>query len=107
MQLILNHILKQHGTAIPGSDAYGFPMDISRLVVCNSSNDSYTNPGQCRDEIFSFFEEYDWRGFLDLFENITNVTDSFLINETEFLNQISVLPRQELLFDLPMYYVGT
>ena len=119
MQLILNHILSSKHLLIPGSNEYPFPQDIGRVAVCEpepSFNGTPVLPESCRDEIFSFFDDQNLN--VELFKELAELflqveKNETIINETEFLlrsldyyQNASVLPRQQVLFDLPFYYVG-
>ena len=119
MQVILNHILSSKHLAIPGSNAYPFPQDIGRVAVCEpeaSFNGTPVPPEACRDEIFSFFDDQglNVHYFVDFAEEfLYKQSNEKLINKTEFFlhrldyyQNASVLPRQQVLFDLPFYYVG-
>ena len=116
MQVILNHILSSKHLAIPGSNAYPFPQDIGRVAVCEpeaSFNGTPVPPEACRDEIFSFFDDQglNVHYFVNFAEFLDNQSDETLINETflhrlDYYQNASVLPRQQVLFDLPFYYVG-
>jgi ABC-type multidrug transport system ATPase subunit len=116
MQVILNIVLKEHGTAIPGSSSLLFPIDITRSLACvtdgNSSNPDFRrvdgtpfglgefNITNCRDNFLNFFVEHP--GIEELIEGIfPNYT-----NETLELDIFTLARPQDLLFDLPMFYVG-
>ena len=54
------------------------------------------------NEEWEFNEE--WKSILD-YLNLSNVTDR-LIDITEMLRDNGTIPSQQILFDLPFYYIG-
>lgn len=64
----------------------------------------------CRDEVFSAFEELDWRGMLSWADSMAAITGSKTIRTyTELVRHLedkSYLPQQQVLFSLPFYYYG-
>ncbi len=92
MQIVLNHVLSKNPAPVPGSESLPLPVDVGRLIVCNQS---YA-PESCHDEYFSALAEFDWQELPD----DTNLTQLF-----EELYE-TPMPHQQLLFDLPFYYVG-
>ena len=116
MQVILNIILKEHGTPVPGSSPLPFPMDISRSLACvtdgNLSNPEIVsvdgsmfelgdfNITNCHDNFINFFVEH--------FEIVSLIIDHIpkYTNKTLKLEDLTLARPQDLLFDFPMFYVG-
>lgn len=135
MQIILNIILRDHGTPVPGSSPILIPMDVSRSLACETDGSAFNNPEiispngtfnitNCHDNLFNFFTEHpnitninntELREFindLSILLNITLPVDKIMdqiMEEEEELKNISIfsLARpQDLLFNLPMFYIG-
>ena len=115
MQIILNIVLKKHGTAVPGTGSLPFPVDISRSLACNASNRfnnpnvklangtliglNYFNITQCHDNLFNFLDDYP--GLI----RAARVDPS--LNETiENFTLVALTRAQDQLFSLPMFYIG-
>ena len=77
-------------------------LDVGRVIACNKSD--FDRPDVCYDEVFNFLLELNEESILDHL-NLTNVTDS-LIDITEMLRDNGTIPSQQILFDLPFYYIG-
>ncbi len=108
MQLILNHIISKHPLAIPGSDTFPMPVDVGRLIACETplNVNGTDGPQSCRDESFNFFLELNWEWIVN-FTNASHNPQFVEVAEQLFLfNETSAIPRQQLLFDLPFYYIG-
>lgn len=126
MQIILNIILKDHGTAVPGSSPVLIPMDISRSLACETNGSNHpeiilangTFPiTNCHDNLFNFFAEHN---ITELRSRTNELIDTLpfdipnktldKINETfdllEMLSITSLARPQDLLFNLPMFYIG-
>ena len=88
-----------------------FPQDVSRVINCNVSSVSSLDdqmPGTCYDEVFNFLTSFDVEALppslLDEeVPQLPNVTFAELI---EVLMVNSTIPTQQVLFDLPYYYLG-
>ncbi len=74
----------------------------------NTSNAPH-NAEECRHEIFNFFLEFpDWKQFLEQLEEISkfkNISEE-LQEGLQNISDVSFLPCQNVLFDLPLYYIG-
>ena len=119
MQIILNIILKEHRTAVPGTEAIPFPVDISRSLTCHPDNSSYNNPEiieiyntsiiglenltitDCHDSFANFLNDYEQ--LVNLAEILTNET---ITNEIDNYKINTLARPQDLLFNLPMFYIG-
>lgn len=85
-------------------------LDVGRVIACNKSD--FDRPNECYDEVFNFLlelnEEWEfneeWISILDHF-NLSSVTDR-LIDVIEILRDNGTIPSQQILFDLPFYYIG-
>ena len=72
------------------------------------------NAEECQHEIFNFFLEFpEWKQTLELIEKflpskLKNYTKELEMVEEglQNLSDISFLPCQNALFDLPLYYIG-
>lgn len=135
MQIILNIILRDHGTAVPGSSPVLIPMDIGRSVACETNGSAYSNPDiiwgdangtfditNCHDNLFNFFTEQNIIELNNSIFELINKTNNELypfqvpnrtvdkINQTfvmlEELSIASLARPQDLLFNLPMFYIG-
>ena len=85
-------------------------VDVGRTVPC-FKNDSDGYPTKCYDLILNFFLDYDanqWNKVLN--DTTDNNTVPLLLNITNSLNSTNALlgtvPKQDVLFDLPYYYIG-
>ena len=120
MQIILNFVLREHGTPVPGTAGVPLPMDISRSLAC-TSNDSFNNPEivtvdasaigmgefqitDCHDNFLNFFNDF------GEIENLTQTFPQFLPEGFEnlalALTLLTYARPQDLLFDFPMFYIG-
>ena len=117
MQLILNIIIRRHGTSVPGTTPLYIPMDISRSVACVKNGDECNNPEiiypeiiefngtsitNCHDNFLNVFVEFP--GLLNLLGQF-NVSefDEMLFNISYYT---SLARPQDLLYSLPMFYMG-
>ena len=115
MQVILNLILREHGTAVPGTASLSIPMDISRSLACNATNFTRnpeillvtgTEDGQapynitdCHDNFANFLD--DFPGLIQLANDISELKE-IIQNWTLF----TYARPQDLLFNLPMFYIS-
>ena len=117
MQIILNIVLKKHQTVVPGTGAVPFPMDISRSLTCRPANNSYNNPDievfnttifgtdnytitDCHDNFLNFLSDY------ERLVNLVTQSESKYHKELEIFNLMTLARPQDLLFNLPMFYIG-
>ncbi len=74
----------------------------------NTSNAPH-NAEECRHEIFNFFLEFPtWEKFLEQLEDIPelkNISEE-LQEGLQNISDVSFLPFQNVLLDLPLYYIG-
>ena len=116
MQIILNIVLKKHQTVVPGTGAVPFPMDISRSLTCRPANNSYNNPDievfnttifgtdnytitDCHDNFLNFLSDY------ERLVNLVTQSESKYHKELEIFNLMTLARPQDLLFNLPMFYI--
>jgi ABC-type multidrug transport system fused ATPase/permease subunit len=125
MQIILNIILKEHQTPVPGTGAVPFPMDISRSLTCHPANNSYNNPDiemingtiigidkdynitDCHDNFLNFLSDYEHLyNLVTEFHNGSKYNESKYSEHLKYLNLVTFARPQDLLFNLPMFYIG-
>ena len=123
MQIILNVILREHGTPVPGTAAVPLPVDISRSLTCNTTN-NFSNPEiipvnwttigipetfnitNCHDNFLNFISDFE--RLVNIVEDL-NTTDERVIEYQAMLQNFTLKTfarPQDLLFNLPMFYIG-
>ena len=117
MQLILNRILSEHATAVPGTTPIYLPMDIGRSVACETNGSTFGNPEiilvtdlfnsslthnitNCHDNLLNFY--------LDLPEanEIIDKSNNSRAEMFRDLSNVTLARPQDLLFQIPMFYIG-
>lgn len=118
MQIILNIILRDHGTPVPGSSPVLLPTDIGRSVACKTNGSAYNHPEiisangtfditNCHDDLFNFYTEYNITKFIsEIHPEDRSKKFNRTVDMLEELNITSLARPQDLLFNLPMFYIG-
>ncbi|KAL5475219.1 hypothetical protein EMCRGX_G027292 [Ephydatia muelleri] len=105
MQVVVNNLIST-SDVVPGSNAVPIPINVGNLVACTPNATTgplggSVHPGQCYDEVFNAFLD-----FGPLVEYSCNADpNATYCKYLSIVNNLTV-PSQQLLFDLPFYYVG-